>query len=227
MGDVWSFESVTEARRHPLIQWGDPVMKDCGDVFHQYTLHEFPRFLARFVSTSLIERVTDTTKRLESQGIVKRIIADKLYDEFGQDIWTALVSAAREVPADPDVVIDLVQSDRDKILKETTVAKKETNTPAAGEAGAAKPEKPVKEKAPQLVRGHAMTATVTFGTDKDGKQYGPKHNPKREGSASAARFGLYKAGKTLADQLKIEGGPTLDDLKFDSDPKRNLIVITD
>lgn len=101
-------------------------------------------------------------------------------------------------------------------------------TAAATAAPAA--EKPVKEKKepkPQLVRGHAMTATMAYGVDAEGKSYGPKNNPKRDGSASAARFALYKPGKNLAAQIGAEGGPTLDDLKFDSDPKRNWIVIND
>ena len=34
-------------------------------------------------------------------------------------------------------------------------------------------------------------------------------------------------GKPLSAQLGQEGGPTLADLQYDSDPKRNWIVITD
>lgn len=147
-----------------------------------------------------------------------------LQSEYSEGPWEKLVSEAIDLPADPDEVIDLVQRERDTTRERKTVMAKADPKPAA--APAAKEEK---EKKPILVHGKTLDSILQFGADKEGKPFGPKNNPKREGSASAARFALYKPGKPLSfniDKDKNPGGPTLDDLRFDSDPKRGYITIT-
>jgi hypothetical protein len=199
-------------------------MREVDDLFHEYCLLEFPKFLPKIIKPELYQRLMARADELQIAKTPERVVALRIKEEFGNSIWGALVIAAQPVPSDPDEVIDLVQRDRDIIYGERKMAK----APAKNEAPAAeKAPKEKKEPKPQLVRGHAMSAIMSFGQDAEGKSFGPKNNPKREGSASAARFALYKPGKPLSAQLGQEGGPTLDDLKFDSDPKRNWIVITD
>jgi len=101
---------------------------------------------------------------------------------------------------------------------------------SAAPAGAAKPKdaKPAAEKkpaAPKTIAGHPMNATIKMGVNKDSKPYGPDNNPKRQGSAAAVRFALYKDGMTLEEALKA--GLRSDDIGFDVAPTRKYIVITD
>ncbi len=97
-------------------------------------------------------------------------------------------------------------------------------------AEAAKPaEKPkpapkeAKPAAPKTVAGHALTAVINLGVNKEGKKYGPDNNPKRAGSAAATRFALYKDGQTIEAALKA--GLRSDDIAFDSHDTRKFISI--
>lgn len=96
---------------------------------------------------------------------------------------------------------------------------------AAAAAPAKEPKAPKPPKEPKKINGHALTATITMGQNKEGVAYGPKNNPKKVGSASADRFALYKPGMPL--QKALDAGITTGDLIFDSDPKRKFIVIND
>ena len=55
---------------------------------------------------------------------------------------------------------------------------------------------------------------ITLGADKEGNRYGPDNNPKREGSASAARFALYQDGMTVGEAM--EAGVTRGDINWDA-----------
>ena len=95
-------------------------------------------------------------------------------------------------------------------------------------AAAAKPAaeaKPVAEKKERVIGGHKLSAVITLGTDKEGVKFGPKNNPKREGSASAGRFANYRDGMTI--EKALAAGLTSGDIVFDSDPKRGFITLTD
>lgn len=88
---------------------------------------------------------------------------------------------------------------------------------------AAKPPKEVKPQAPRTVAGHALTAVISLGVNKDGKKYGSDNNPKRAGSAAAVRFAAYKDGQTIEQALKA--GLRSDDIAFDSHETRKFITI--
>lgn len=64
-------------------------------------------------------------------------------------------------------------------------------------------------------------AKIRLLADKDGNTYGPKHNPKRAGSASAERFALYKDGMTV--KKYVENGGSRADLAWDE--HRNFIKV--
>jgi hypothetical protein len=101
----------------------------------------------------------------------------------------------------------------------------ELTNPEVKPPAAAKEPKPAKEKVERKVGGHALTAVITMGSNKEGIPYGPKNNPKRANSASADRFNLYKGGMTI--EKTLAAGVTSGDILFDSDPKRKFIEITD
>ena len=58
-------------------------------------------------------------------------------------------------------------------------------------------------------------AVIRMKTDKDGKHYGPKNNPKREGSSASERFAKYREGMTV--KAAKEAGITASDVRYDSD----------
>lgn len=62
------------------------------------------------------------------------------------------------------------------------------------------------EKAPRAARLHGFSrdAKIYFKADEDGKKYGPKNNPRREGSAVAENFAKLKDGMTI--QKAIDAG---------------------
>ena len=61
------------------------------------------------------------------------------------------------------------------------------------------------------------TSVIKMLADKDGKPYGADNNPKKAGSATHTRFGLYKDGQTVKEAL--EAGLTRGDLSYDKDKK--------
>ena len=87
-----------------------------------------------------------------------------------------------------------------------------------------KPKAKEKEKEPRVktAGGHPYTARISFGTDKEGQKYGPKNNPKREGSATHGRFQLYKHNMTV--EQAVAAGITAGDLSWDA--KQGYIIVS-
>jgi hypothetical protein len=102
----------------------------------------------------------------------------------------------------------------------TSTKPAEAKPKPAADPAKTKEAKPV---APRTVAGHAMSAVISLGTDKDGKKYGPDNNPKRAGSAAATRFALYKDGMTVEAALKA--GLRSDDIAFDLHETRKFITV--
>jgi hypothetical protein len=65
------------------------------------------------------------------------------------------------------------------------------------------------EKGPRAAKlqGFSRDAKIYFKADEDGKKYGPKNNPRREGSAVAEHFANMKDGMTIQKAIDI-GIPT-------------------
>lgn len=101
-------------------------------------------------------------------------------------------------------------------------APKSAPTPAAGGAtGEAAPKpaaKAAKPKAEPKPPRYNPKGTVVMLADKDGKKYGPDHNPKRAGTKAATWFANYKDGITIADleeAYKKTGGSMNQNLDWD------------
>ena len=99
-----------------------------------------------------------------------------------------------------------------------------TDSKTAAAPKAAKPAAEKKDPKPRTIGGFPMNATITLGVNKDSKKYGADNNPKRAGSAAAARFALYKDGQTVEAALKA--GVRSDDIAFDMHETRKFIVLT-
>lgn len=101
----------------------------------------------------------------------------------------------------------------------------ETETPAPAPvpvvAEAAAVAKPANSP-PKGPRNVAQNATIKLGSDKEGKSYGPEHNPKKPGSATHGRFALYRDGMTISEA--VAAGITSADLDYDA--KKGFIVVT-
>lgn len=80
---------------------------------------------------------------------------------------------------------------------------------------ASKAPKVAKEKAPKIrkIAKRDPATKITFGADKEGKEYGKANNPKR--GASADRFALYRKNMTL--QQAVDAGLTSGDINWDLD----------
>mgnify|MGYP000650883401 CR=1 FL=1 len=76
-----------------------------------------------------------------------------------------------------------------------------------GGAAPAKDAKAPKDKAPKAIRTGAFNPAhrIVMGTDKEGKPYGPKNNPRRAGTKSADRFAIIKDGMTVESFVKAGG----------------------
>lgn len=108
----------------------------------------------------------------------------------------------------------------------SAVAEKKPKEPKA-----AKPPKEPKVKVakepkaprPKMIKGHTYESIIHLGKDKDGKTYGPEHNPKR--GTAATRFALYKDGQTI--QQALDAGMKQADIAWDSKSDIGFITIED
>lgn len=123
----------------------------------------------------------------------------------GRAIWARMIARASAPTEDPAEICSLVVRDRKLSIKERQMSDK-NKKPA---------EK--KEGTPRAAKKYTGEMKITLLTDKDDKPYGPKNNPKREGSKSADRFALYKNGMTV-DQFVAAGG-LYADVVYDVDKK--------
>lgn len=210
-GDVWLFDSADDAHAHALIQPGDAVIESPADVLRQYNLLELPRLLRKIGDDALTERVTSGVPTQQEQTLHLRTEAASRYR---LDLFEGLERLGSPPPSDPAEIVEMVRVDRQLMKKESSMPE---NKPAAG-AAATKPAAPAKTPRPPK---YADGAKIALQADKDGKKYGKDNNPKREGSASATRFALYKDGMTV--KSFVDAGGTLADI--DNDVKKGYVKV--
>lgn len=189
LGDLFLAKDFEEADLHPLVQYGDAVIRDEEHLFKCL----LPDEILRLVTDEFREIVANAVR--ESTGRASFVEACLRHRER---IWSNLIRSAAQLPKDPAVICELIRADRIRTLrqqKETRVmAKKDENTEPKAETWA----------------GHALTAKIRMGKDKDGKPFGVENNPKREGSKSHARFALYTDGMTIQSLRDAEGSMAAD-----------------
>lgn len=216
-GKAFKFRSRTAADEHPLIQYGDAILVSPEDVSESYTALEIPFFCKEIGLEDLAQEFDDTYPRLNSE--VGHPAAESYRLSVCRKIYERLEQEMTDPPSDPEVVLALIREDRHatklfdprdidrRIKMAKREAKKEENT-APTEGGEAAPTE--KKRVGQKLDGARV---ITMLKDKEGKQFGNGHNPKRAGSAAAARFAFYEDGMTIAQAL--EKGLTTGDLAFD------------
>lgn len=215
-GDVWGFESPQAARSHPIVQEGDAVVASPEDVLEVWN----PVFLPRLFTEVLGDRETDARLRQEIDSAPSPAHSAARCRVGSQEAWTALRRAAQKPPEDPKEIVRRITEDRRlydewyqrETTRRTSVTTAQTGT-TEGKTGAK--SEAAKEK---KIAGHAPTAKIAFGKDKDGKSYNATdNNPKRAGSKSGDRFAKYKAGMTL--EQAVQAGVSAADIKWDSEHK--------
>lgn len=215
LGDIYAFKTFTEADEHPLVQFGDAIIKDADDIVSQYNWLEMPALGKRL---GLVSNVDETIARLRELDVVVR---KQRMKEAAVELWKKLQAAALPPPGDPSDICKQVTKDRRTTKsKEFIMAKgkkkveNQVDEITEGAEGAAPAEKKTRSRQKKYSDG----AVIHLLNDKEGKQYGPENNPKRAGSASAERFSHYRDGMTfreLLDSFGEDAAKVSDDLAWD------------
>jgi hypothetical protein len=203
-GSVWRFASRREAFVHPLVQYGDPIMDRPEDVLANYPTIEW----ARLCRLARVSAPAPDPSWSHVRGTQHR-------REWAQTVWEGLLRVAQDPPTDCAEVCRIVRQDRTHYhTGDSDMAKRqaaEKTAPASTAHEAAPPaEASVKNRGP---RGVPIDAVIHLLEDKDGKKFGPHHNPKKPGSKTHERFAQYVDGMTIAQALEL--GITSADLVYD------------
>lgn len=212
---MWVFPSVLAADESALVQYGDPILGRPDDIRRFYSVDEIVRLLPeapRHLSLSSPAVLRDASS------------LDK--------IWRMMHEAARNPPG-PDQIVAIVAQDRRLTRQGGVQVRTGTGDRSMDDVAAVAAEKPKKEKkarAPKAERTTPIntsakfsdTSVISFGKDKEGKDWGPENNPKRPNSATWARFKLYQSGMTLKEAM--DAGVTRGDINWDS--KQGFIILT-
>ena len=212
-GDLWGFQTFVEADRHPIVQYGDPIITGPEKIPRQIALAELPRFLRRIDAEDAalrVEDILDSTHGLPHEQRVSRVL------EIKKLLWEIITEASKSPPEDPEAIIQLIRRDRNLSVEESKMNTPTKEAPKT-EAKTAEPKAPKTPRANKFEAGQV----ITLLTDKEGKKYGADNNPKREGTASADRFSKYKDGITVEQALAA--GVKSADLDWDS--KKGFISI--
>lgn len=214
---MYSFESRAQADAHPLIQYGDAILDGPADITAQYNLLEIGRLIAMLgcekTRLSVLRSIHPDLGLRHSERLKK-------VEERAADIWSLMEQAAVSPPSDPAEIMTLIQKDREA-TKESTMTDKAANAAPKTDA---KEKAPAKEKVVKAPK-YAGTSTIKLLSDKDGKQFGADHNPKRAGSASALRFANYSDGLTIAELLEKGDSQATVFADLDYDIKKGFIEV--
>ena len=209
-GDLWLHESRSAAYLHPLTQYGDTILERPLDVAEQYSTLEWCtlRTMAGLPTCEVPVRA--------------KIRVDREFKE-GQAglIFERLLQRAQPAPTDPAEICRRIQEDR---RRTDNMAKRKANTEFPAEAGAVKgSETGAGAKAVKVAgvpftkgpKGVPLGSIIRMGADKEGRTYGPDHNPKKAGSATHGRFACYRDGMTVQEAL--DAGVLTGDMTYDRD----------
>lgn len=200
-GDLWLLGSREEAFLHPIVQYGDAILSSPADVCSEYNWMEWGR----------LRMLAGLVSHPQADLVPRQVRAQR--EQQAPQIFEALKRQAQPAPTDPAEICRIVSRDR---RNTGTMARKNKNAPTE-EAQAPAAEKTEGSNLPAAQRGPKgvpLTATISFGSDKDGKQYSAtEHNPKKEGSKTRARFALYMEGMTIEQAL--DARITTADLVYD------------
>lgn len=202
-GRVWRYDSARSARMCPIVQLADVVAESSSDLWANYA--SCAGELAELVGERLGPDVVGAAERLRSESTrgareeVRRVAAD---------VWDYLVRCASTPPTDPAEVVSVIVGDRAAVEGVVLRSRGSRHTEAEQQSGES-------IMAAGDRRDRISNDSVIRMKSNDKGPYGPKNNPKRAGSASAARFDKYKDGMTVG--AAKEAGLTASDISYDSE----------
>lgn len=210
-GVIYDFPSRLAADDHPLVQYGDPILAGPRDLVANYRPNEFPVLFTLCGRPELGDEFIAQYDKLPTDHQKRAFV-----EQYAEPLWELVVSTRQTVPADPEQIVALVKEDRKSTRLNPPITLKGLTMAKRSKAAEAEVENQVEgeatEKAPRGPRIN-RDRKITLLSDAEGKQYGADHNPKRAGSASAARFACYVDGMTVGEAL--DAGITTADLAWD------------
>jgi len=218
-GEVYSFKTVLLADNHPITQFGDPIMSESAHLRQCLTLAECSAVANKIRESTLAKEIRDCHK-----SDVKRMMSQ---------LWDSLEKNASPPPLEPSEVVKIITGDRIATrstgihirprgdFEMTEHAHQEATE--GNEAAAATDAEVVKTKHRPIPKDpkYPATGVIKLLEDKEGKQFGADHNPKKAGSASADRFAKYTDGMTI-EQARNAGILNGD---FDNDTTKGFISV--
>lgn len=211
---MWRFANHRVADEHALIQYGDAILRGPDDLVRSYRPLELGRLFTRIGMSDRFEVVSKAT------GARLR--------EFCEELWEHLVPFSKDPPSDPAEVLTIVAADRRATRQGGVVHRSPPTEKENAMTENAETETNAEAKTRPAARSakYEDTSVISFGTDKEGKQYGPQadgsfHNAKRSGSAAHTRFALMQPGQTVKEAL--DAGVTRADLNWDI--KQGFIIL--
>lgn len=243
-GTPWRLSSLAEARLHPLMQLGDPILSSAEDVSRTWNPQEW-NDLSLVLLKSPVREIAEAawTRARDGERGVKTALR-----EASQEVWSWMLRIARDPPGDPGELIRLIREDRAAIegvvllsrrsgqprtdlsdQSPTGVATGEVRvmSEAAAEKAADQPKekrgrKPAAEKTPMLKGDRVRDESIIrMKKNAEGVPYGAANNPKRPGSNAATRFAYYRDGMTVAEAKAA--GVTASDVRYDTE--HNFITL--
>lgn len=211
-GEIWGFISRGDAYLHPIVQYGDALLGSPRDVLDQYNATEW-RALWRIAMQTLPP--PELVARIQSSDVrVRR----KAMEDTAETIWKSLLLRAMSPPTDYRILCEKIarsrRTDQMAAKKNAAGAPPANTAPAADAAAPAAPAAPAEPKF-RGPKGLNPTDVLLFGKDKDGKDYGPDHCPKRPGSKAATMWALYTSGMTV--KAALDSGVSSEDLAWNID----------
>jgi hypothetical protein len=237
-GDVYRFSSVLKADSHPIVQYGDAIIASRTALRQSLTMVECAMAAERVGDKNLGKELRDSLT-VTSESMILSLM---------ERLWNRLENLAPAPPTNPVEIVTIIVADRVMTrhtgihlrprgafeMTKDAVAKVEaveevTSTnidhveavvgevTATSAAAAAEAPKRAIPRDPKF----SETSIITLLKDKDEKQFGADHNPKKPGSASFDRFARYVDGMTVkaAKEAGIQNGD------LDNDVKKGFIDI--
>lgn len=109
------FDSFEQADQHPLVQYGDVIMKSYEDIPRQWTSLELP----------------DLISSLEMGEID---LEENWLKRHGRAVWARMLARSERPPTDPALICELITRDRKLSIKERKMADTKTSKKPKGDA---------------------------------------------------------------------------------------------
>ena len=198
-GDVYVFENDREAYFHPIVQYGDAIIRHHEDLPELYNRLEWIKLMRiAGYENQLLEESMVLLSGIEQQGARVR---------SARTIWDFLVRKAKSPPNDIETVCAVIQQDRaatDLPQKENKMDAETDTQPRLRDTGE-----------------FDANSLIHYGKDKEGNAWSADNCPYLANSKRSVRWSKLREGMTV--QQALENGQSLKNLRDMTE--RGFIVI--